>query len=128
MQVIQRFWQQRLAVIIVIAGFAAMCLGPAQADDGNRLLMIHSDHCPWCEAFDEEVGASYNKTAEGQLYPLEKIDFFETFPERYQILSPASFTPTFIIVKDNAEVGRIEGYPGLDLFWWRLSEFITPQS
>ena len=30
------------------------------------------------------------------------------------------FTPTFILVKDGQEMGRIEGYPGQDFFWGLL--------
>jgi len=30
------------------------------------------------------------------------------------------FTPTFILVDDGREVGRIEGYPGEDFFWGLL--------
>ena len=33
-----------------------------------------------------------------------------------------SFTPTFILVQDGVEVGRIEGYPGEDFFWGLLGK------
>lgn len=115
-------WQSLLAALIGFTLFP----GSVHAEQANKLLMVHSDNCPWCEAFDEEVGPSYDKTPEGQRYPLERIDFYEEFPEQYRIKFPASFTPTFIILHENAEIGRIEGYPGSDLFWWRLSEFILP--
>jgi len=26
-------------------------------------------------------------------------------------------------MRDGMEVGRIVGYPGAELFWWRISEF-----
>jgi hypothetical protein len=44
-------------------------------------------------------------------------------PEDMKELVPPTMTPTFIIVIDGKEVGRIVGYPGQELFWWRLSEF-----
>jgi len=90
----------------------------------DQLLMITSEHCPWCEAFEEEVGSGYHRTAEAQHLPLYRLDIDPDLPESLDIKSPASFTPTFIIIKNKREIARIEGYPGSELFWWRLSEFI----
>jgi hypothetical protein len=35
--------------------------------------------------------------------------------------SPIRYTPTFVLVDNGQEVGRIEGYPG-DAFFWGLLE------
>ena len=87
------------------------------------LLMITSDSCPWCEAFEEEVGDGYHLTDEGRALPLERLDYFQEMPSQVSHISPAIMTPTFIVIRDGDEVGRIVGYPGAELFWWRLSEF-----
>lgn len=94
----------------------------AQASE-TYLVMIHEDNCPWCEAFEEEVGKFYHKTPESEILPLKRIDYHEKMPPNWQVNGVALFTPTFIILDDGVEVGRIEGYPGRELFWWRLSEF-----
>jgi hypothetical protein len=35
------------------------------------------------------------------------------------------FTPTFVLVEDGTEAGRIEGYPGEDFFWPLLAKLIA---
>lgn len=93
---------------------------------GDYLLMIDSPHCPWCEAFDDEIGMIYSQTEEGRLFPLKKIDFYAQIPAIYDIAHQPTLTPTFIVIDDFKEIGRIKGYPGEELFWWRLSEFVRP--
>ncbi|MDA9649832.1 thioredoxin family protein [bacterium] len=98
--------------------------GPVKAADSRgHLVMITSSHCPWCEAFEDDVGKGYNLTEEALIYPLRRHDFYKAMPDDLAHLTPATMTPTFIVVRDGAEVGRIIGYPGAELFWWRLSEF-----
>jgi thioredoxin-related protein len=85
--------------------------------------MITSSDCPWCEAFEDDVGKGYDLTEEALIYPLRRYDFYKALPDDLAHLTPATMTPTFIFVRDEVEVGRIVGYPGAELFWWRISEF-----
>ena len=89
----------------------------------TALVMVTSSSCPWCDAFEDEVGYLYDKTKESQKYPIYRIDFFSKFPERLGHIAPAQFTPTFIVIEDDKEIGRLVGYPGDEMFWWRFSEF-----
>ena len=110
-----------------IIGFLMLVFAPVALADvapTTRLIMVTSPHCPWCEAFEEEVGSIYDKTPESQVFPMLRVDVDDQFPARFDDLNPAFFTPTFIFVRDGEEMGRIEGYPGMELFWWRLSEFL----
>ena len=93
------------------------------ADSRGQLVMITSSHCPWCEAFEDDVGKSYDLTEEALIYPLRRHDFYKAMPDDLAHLTPATMTPTFIVMRNGAEVGRIIGYPGAELFWWRISEF-----
>ena len=93
------------------------------ADSRGQLVMITSSHCPWCEAFEDDVGKGYDLTEEALIYPLRRHDFYKAMPDDLAHLTPATMTPTFIVVRDGLEAGRIIGYPGAELFWWRLSEF-----
>ena len=95
------------------------------ANTENYLLMVTSDACPWCEAFEDEVGVGYPLTNEGKNFPIKRIDYYQTMPTELKNIEPAIMTPTFIVIKNGSEVGRIVGYPGEELFWWRISEFIS---
>jgi thioredoxin-related protein len=99
-------------------------IGPAKAADSRgQLVMITSSHCPWCESFEDDVGKGYDRTEEALVYPLRRHDFYQKMPDDLAHLTPATMTPTFIVLRDGVEVGRIVGYPGAELFWWRISEF-----
>ena len=110
-----------LLLAVFIAGGG---IWPAKAADSRgQLVMITSSHCPWCEAFEDDVGKGYDRTEEALIYPLRRHDFYHKMPDDLAHLTPATMTPTFIIISDGVEVGRIVGYPGAELFWWRISEF-----
>lgn len=113
------------AVVLVL--WVAVVPKQAVAAEDTVLLMVTSDHCPWCEAFEEEVGVLYDKTPESAIYPLRRIDFYGQMPEQFSAITRATMTPTFIFVRDNKEIGRIAGYPGSELFWWRMSEFLPDE-
>ncbi len=89
----------------------------------TALIMVTSPSCPWCDAFEEDVGHIYGKTPESAQFPLHRIDYFTKFTAPLAHIKAASVTPTFIVIKDHQEIGRIEGYPGDEMFWWRFSEF-----
>ena len=79
--------------------------------------MIESASCEWCEAWDEEIGSVYSKTREGQYAPLRRIDIADIVLEKKTDIRLPSFTPTFVVLDNGREVGRIIGYPGEDFFW-----------
>ena len=111
--------QAMLFFLMLFFATAAADIAPT-----TRLIMVTSSHCPWCEAFEEEVGSIYDKTPESLVFPILRVDVDEQFPDTFDDLNPAFFTPTFIFVREGEEMGRIEGYPGKELFWWRMSEFL----
>lgn len=94
---------------------------PATA--GTELLMIERPGCEWCEAWDEEIGPIYPKTDEGRQAPLRRVDLRD-IPGEITLDRPARYTPTFVLLEDDNEIGRIEGYPGEDFFWGLLGRLL----
>ena len=39
-------------------------------------------------------------------------------------LKPVIYTPTFVLIDNGKEIGRIIGYPGEDFFWGLLNEMV----
>ena len=106
----------RLAALLCLV--ATLLPIPAAAD--TYLLMAEEDGCMWCARWNKEIAHIYPKTAEGQAAPLTRYDVNSESPDvRFE--RRVLFTPTFILVRDGEEVGRIEGYPGEDFFWGLLS-------
>ncbi len=95
-----------------------LCL-PGSAWAETYLLMAEEQGCFWCQKWDEEIAAIYPKTAEGRAAPLRRYDLHADTPD-VEFDKRVSFTPTFILVRNGQEAGRIEGHPGPDFFWGLL--------
>jgi hypothetical protein len=99
----------------LIAWIVAAVL-PESSVNAAELIMYRRAGCPWCQAWDRDVGPIYGKTDIGRRIPLRRVDLDS---ERPQIVlrSPIIYTPTFVLAVQNREIGRIEGYPGESFFW-----------
>lgn len=103
--------------------YLAVCLLstlPFAAKADTVLLMAEEQGCFWCAKWNEEIAHIYPKTEEGRAAPLQKYDLHGESPD-VEFAKRVHFTPTFILVQDGREVGRIEGYPGEDFFWGLLT-------
>ena len=56
--------------------------------------------------------------------PLRVVDIHDPLPDDLSFLVKGGYTPTFVMVHDGKEYGRIRGYPGEDFFWGLLSVII----
>lgn len=105
-------WKTLIVLLLVLA--------PAAAEAETFLLMAEEDGCVWCARWDKEIAHIYPKTAEGKTAPLKRYDLYRDKPD-VTLEKKVRFTPTFILVQNGTEVGRIEGYPGEDFFWSLLN-------
>ena len=95
-----------------------------QRAQAGELIMFESAGCEWCEVWDEEVGGVYAKTPEGRRAPLRRVDISDARPVDLRFIKNVVYTPTFVLVENGAEVGRIIGYPGEDFFWGYLGQML----
>jgi hypothetical protein len=111
----------------VLALLAAGCivdsLRPASAAE---LLMFERAGCPWCRKWDSEIGAIYPKTPEGRTAPLRRISLDKPVPADVKLTPPVFYTPSFVLMENGREIGRITGYIGDDAFWGLLTKMIEP--
>jgi hypothetical protein len=89
-----------------------------------ELIMLEQPGCVWCKRWNEEVGVAYPKTQEGKQAPLRRVDISESWPEDLNGITRERLTPTFVLVADGVEVGRLRGYPGAHFFWPLLSDML----
>ncbi|RGP37115.1 thioredoxin family protein [Pseudotabrizicola alkalilacus] len=108
----------RIAVLL-----GAFAVQPAAAAE-LRLLMIEQPGCVYCIRWDAEIAPQYPVTDEGKAAPLTRMQLRDEVPEDITLLRSAAFTPTFVLLADGHETGRIEGYPGEDFFWPLLARLI----
>lgn len=122
-----KFYFQKWPGLPGFAVMAALALGlatPVCAAD-LRLIMFEEAGCMWCARWERDIGPIYPKTSESEAAPLTRLDISEPLPEGIALDRPAHFTPTFVLLADGAETGRIEGYPGQDFFWGLLDALIA---
>ena len=108
---------------MLVIGALGLLLSASQAA-AAQLIMVEETYCEWCERWNEEIGVIYHKTPEGKRAPLRRVDMSDGMPDGVRFKGRANFTPTFILVEDGAEVGRIEGYPGEHFFWPMLGQLL----
>jgi len=88
----------------------------------TRLVMVTSDHCPFCEAWERDIGVTYEKSPYAPSLPLKRVDIGSAMPEGVTLQSPVLGTPTFLIIHNGQEIDRQRGYDNAEMFWWWLSD------
>lgn len=83
--------------------------------------MIEEDGCSYCRRWHAEVGAGYPLSSEGKSAPLVVRDRFDP---QIRSFGRIVYTPTFILIENGEERGRILGYPGADFFWTMIGDLI----
>ncbi len=89
-----------------------------------ELVLFETEGCPWCEAWDQEVGKIYDLTDEARMLTLRRVELRDPIPADLRLSEDVKYTPTFVVVDDGKEVGRIVGYIGQEQFWGLLGEII----
>jgi len=107
--------------LIALLGASAFATGAR----GAELVMFVEAGCPWCARWDREVGEAYPRSEEGRIAPLRRVDIAAARWSGVRLAQPVTVTPTFVLVEDGAEVGRITGHPGADFFWGMLEQLFA---
>jgi hypothetical protein len=106
------------AVLFSLGGFETA----AFAEAGPELVMVEEVGCRFCRKWDADIGGIYPQSPEGQFAPLKRVR--RGAPE-LAVFLPVIYTPTFILVREKKELGRITGYPGQDYFWEELAPILA---
>ena len=109
-----------LGASILLASLLASTAGALAAE----LLMFDDPGCVWCRRWNAEIGPSYPRTPEGRQAPLRRIHIRDQAKAGVALARPVDATPTFVLVENGQEVGRIAGYPGSDFFYPMLEELL----
>lgn len=97
--------------------------GPV-ARRGLTLLMVNLPGCPHCQRWKTQIGHSYRHRASARRATLSVVAFDGPWPDGLVLAARPVVTPTFILLRDRQEVGRIEGYAGPDSFYRRLDALL----
>jgi hypothetical protein len=109
----------RLRIMFVLA-LLVSGIGAQAAE----LVMFERAGCVWCRKWDIEVGSIYPKSAEGQRVPLRRASLDQLLPPDLILTPPVFYSPTFVLMHEGRELGRITGYQGEEAFWGLLGSIL----
>lgn len=104
---------------------AVLILTGATSGKAAELVMLEQPGCVWCARFNAEIAPAWPKTEEGARAPLRRVDITEAWPEDLDHIQRERFTPTFILMDEGEEIGRLRGYAGDEFFWFSIDELIA---
>lgn len=88
-----------------------------------ELLFVERTGCPYCAKWEREVAIPYQHSSEGERAPLRRHSLDLGQPSG--IASPIRFTPTFVLMAQGREIGRITGYMDDHSFWGLLAPLMA---
>lgn len=86
------------------------------AEPAMELVVIEARPCPLCQLFRDEIAPIYRATARAQRAPLRFVDVAHTDPDTLKLAAPIEIVPTVVFMRDGAEVDRLVGYTGPEIF------------
>ena len=89
------------------------------------LVMFETEDCDWCFEWHKQIGSSYKKSNLGKRAPLRRMDIRTPIPTDLKLENGIMFTPTFVLVENGQEIGRILGFSGDYQFWGQLENLIS---
>lgn len=93
---------------------------------GNmQLVVMEADGCIYCNIFRRDVLPSYEASERGKDLPVRFIDVNDVETARIELQSPIDILPTFVVIKDNREIGRIPGYMGPEDFFHSINYLLS---
>src|SRR5262245_7798147 len=100
-----RWWSMRLSrALLIVFALSGAVAAPAPAAE---LVMFEAEGCPFCARWHRDIGPIYPKTDEGKRAPLRRVDISGPRPADLAGIRDVVYTPTFVLIDDGRELGRI---------------------
>jgi thioredoxin-related protein len=110
-----------LAVMAFVLGAVPASAQSSAFAGQTTLLMVDAKDCIYCRRWERDIMPGYLNSEEGRVAPLTKRE--KGHPDLRGIPGLA-YTPTFVLLSEGQEVGRIVGYAGPEFFWGQVDELI----
>jgi thioredoxin-related protein len=90
-----------------------------------ELVVMEAPGCTYCTLFRRDVLPSYEASPRAKDMPIRFVDVNDEAAEGLGLQSPVDIVPTFLVLKNNKEVGRIPGYTGPEYFFHTINYLIS---
>jgi hypothetical protein len=115
----------RISFALAVFGAVVSFMAWGAAAQAAELIVFERAKCVRCLVWEREIAPIYPKTDEGKRAPLRRVDLGAARPADLTDISDVKYTPTFVLVEDGREVGRIVGYNGDEFFWAQVDELLA---
>ncbi len=93
---------------------------------GNmELVVLEAPGCTYCTLFRRDVLPSYEASPQSKDLPIRFVDINDEAADALGIDYPVDIVPTFVVLKNNKEVGRIPGYTGPEFFFHTINYLLS---
>lgn len=107
---------------LALAALGLVGFGSAAAPAAELVMFAPRGACAPCAGFERDIGESYAGSALGRALPLRKVEAEAERPADLRSIANIRQMPTFVVVDQGSEIGRIVGYPGEATFLKLLTD------
>ncbi len=90
-----------------------------------ELVVLEAPGCIYCGLFRRDVLPSYEASERAKNMPIRFVDINDAAADALGLDSPVDVVPTFVVMKNNHEVGRIPGYTGPEFFFHTINHLLS---
>jgi thioredoxin-related protein len=128
----QRLWTLLIAALLLAAPPATPKAGldttAIPTESAYQLVVLEAEGCIYCHLFRRDVLPGFAASEQGRQLPVRFLDINAVSDAHLDLQTPVDIVPTFIVVKNNKEVGRIPGYVGPENFYHSISYLLSSAS
>lgn len=109
-----------------VASRAGLDVAAAPPKGANlSLVVMEAPGCDYCEIFRRDVLPAYEASERAKDMPVRFVDINDAAADALGLEGPVDVVPTFVVLKDNKEIGRIPGYTGPEYFFHHINYLLT---
>lgn len=90
-----------------------------------ELVVLEAPGCTYCGLFRRDVLPSYEASDRAKEMPIRFVDINDEAADALGLDGPIDVVPTFVVLKNNHEVGRIPGYTGPEFFFHTINSLLA---
>lgn len=89
-----------------------------------EFIVIEARGCPMCQLFRDEIAPLYRATARARRAPLRFVDVAHADLDAIGLAAPIEIVPTVVLMREGAEIDRLVGYTGPEIFMRAVSTML----
>lgn len=97
---------------------------PRPVAEAIEIVVMEAPGCIYCSLFRRDVLPSYEASKRARSVPVRFLDVNDLEKSNLDLDGPVDIVPTFVVLKDRREMGRVPGYVGPENFFHALNHIL----